>query len=195
MNEPSDTSPSRSASPAGITLNRRGVDMVDSGRYPEAIDAFDRALLLLPDSVGILFNRGEAKRLSGDLAGARMDLERALALEPGAADIVHALGLVAYDSDDFAGAAALYLRALELSPGCAEAWNDLGVVRFRQGDYPAARECFEKTVSFDPDSTEAWFNLADTYDELGLRRERVRALESLRKARIRTGEAGPEEEE
>jgi len=184
------TQPSNEANPVAppaVTMNRRGVDLTDAGRYADALAAFDKALAQLPDSPGILFNRSEARRLSGDTEGARTDLERALELEPGSADILHALGMVAYDDDDFDLAERRYGEALVVLPAYAEAWNDLGVVKFRRGDFPAARSCFEKAVAADPDSTEAWFNLTDTYEELGLAREKRRALESLNAARLRVG--------
>lgn len=185
----------RPPSPAAVTLNRRGVDLTGAGKLTEAIRALTEALALSPGSPGILFNRAEAYRLSGSFALARADLEAARAIEPGAADVAHALGLIAYEDDDFDTAEARYREALDLDPGYSEAWNDLGVVAFRRGDYEAARERFEKAVHTDRDAVEAWFNLADACDELGLQRERARALASMDEARMRLGldGSGPEE--
>jgi tetratricopeptide (TPR) repeat protein len=163
-------------------LNARGIRFTDSGRYAEAIAAFDEALSIAPDMAGVLFNRAEAKRLSGDSTGARADLLKARGLEPGEADFVHALGLLAYEEDDFEAAAGLYGEALAMDPGLAQAWNDLGVVRFRQSAFREARDCFEKATAIDKDFSEAWFNLADTYDELGMKAQRAAALEALARA-------------
>lgn len=163
-------------------LNARGIRFTDSGRYPEAIAAFDEALSLAPAMAGIRFNRAEAKRLSGDSAGAREDLLEARRLEPDEADFVHALGLLAYEEDDFEAAIKLYGEALAMEPGLAQAWNDLGVVRFRQSAFSEAKDCFEKATEIDKDFSEAWFNLADTYDELGMKAERAAALAALASA-------------
>jgi len=166
-------------------LNVRGIRQTDSGRFPEAIASFTEALGIEPGMTGVYFNRAEAKRLSGDVAGARADILEALRLSPGDAEFIHALGLLAYEEDDFCTAADLYRQALEAQPDFAQAWNDLGVIHFRKSEYPEARKCFEKATGIDSALAEAWFNLADTYDELGLKAERARALESLRKANIR----------
>lgn len=166
------------------SLNTKGIRMTDSGRYPEAIAVFTEALSLNPDLPGILFNRAEARRLTGDFQGARQDLLEALRLSPGEPDFIHALGLLSYEEDDFASAADLYGNAIEQRPDFAQAWNDLGVIRFRKSEYAEARKCFEKAVAIDPDMAEAWFNLADTYEELGLRMERAKALEALKKANM-----------
>lgn len=183
--------------PQAVTLNRRGVDLTEAGKYNEALAAFTRALELAPGSPGspgILFNRAEAWRQTGDFAAATADLQAALAAEPGSADTMHALGLIAYDADDYDGAVAWYEKSLAVNPRNGQAWNDLGVVRFRRGDYASARTCFEKAVHADHDSTDAWFNLADTYEELGLAHERARALVSLEEARLRAGDAAREDD-
>ncbi|PKL03731.1 MAG: hypothetical protein CVV53_09075 [Spirochaetae bacterium HGW-Spirochaetae-9] len=165
-------------------LNVRGIRQTDSGRYPEAIASFTEALGMEPGMTGILFNRAEAKRLSGDVGGARADVLEALRLSPGDAEFLHALGLLAYEEDDFATAADFYRQALEAQPAFAQAWNDQGVIHFRKSNYAEARRCFEKATVIDAAMAEAWFNLADTYEELGLKAERAKALESLKKANL-----------
>jgi Flp pilus assembly protein TadD len=95
---------------------------------------------------------------------------------------MHALGLVAYDEDNFGSAMEWYDKALAADPANSSAWNDSGVVHFRKGNFAAARAAFEKAVAIEPGSAEAWYNLADTYEELGLKSERAKALEGLRKA-------------
>ncbi|MDH7483944.1 MAG: tetratricopeptide repeat protein [Spirochaetales bacterium] len=169
-------------------LNNRAVSLIEAGRYQEAEGLLTKALTLAPDRPGILFNRAEAHRLSADLNAARADLQTALGLDPESAEIMHALGLVAYEADDFAEATKWYELALEKDPEYAAAWNDLGVIAFRTGRYEAAKTCFEKAARLDPDFADAWFNLADTCDELGLKDERLHALDMLQKARIKAGE-------
>lgn len=167
------------------SLNARGIAFTDSGRYEEALALFDQALAADPSLAGVLYNRAEAKRQLGDLSGARVDLEHALEISPDEADSIHALGLIAYESDDFSGAEERYRRAIELEPRHAAAWNDLGVINFRRGAYRDARICFEKTLEIDPDNAEAWYNIADTYDELGLARERAKALAELKRLGVK----------
>lgn len=164
------------------SLNAAGIRMTDAGRFAEAIAAFSEALALAPGMAGVYFNRAEARRQTGDAEGARRDLLEALKLAPDEPDFSHALGLLSYEEDDFPAATELYLKAIGLRPDFAQAWNDLGVVHFRKSEYAEARGCFEKATAIEPSSPEAWFNLADTYDELGLVPERAAALEALRKA-------------
>lgn len=176
-------------------LNNHAVSLIDSGRYADAEGLLTKALSLDPARSGLLFNRAEAHRLAGNLEAAQHDLETALSLEPHSAEILHALGLLYYERDDFAQARVYYDRALTENPHYAAAWNDLGVVEFRSGNFERARDCFERAVGIEPDCADAWFNLADTYDELGLADRRAWALTRLREARMRNGDkSGPEEE-
>jgi tetratricopeptide (TPR) repeat protein len=174
------------------SLNRRGIGLTDDGKFPEAIAAFSAALESGGHLAGILFNRAEAERLAGDFDAARRDLDEALALSPDEPDYLHALGLLAYDSDDFAAADAYFDRAIALKADHSQAWNDKGIIRFRKGEFRLARECFEKAVDADPELSEGWFNLADTYDELGMKADRARALNKLTELGSRAGDEEPE---
>jgi len=175
------------------TLNLRGMELTDAGRYDKAIDAFNQALEQEPHNASVLYNRGEALRRAGRLGEARADLEAVLAIEGEAPDLLLALGLVAYEDDDYEGATDRYERALVLKEAFPEAWNDLGVVRFRSGDYLGARGAFEKAVALDAKYDEAWLNLRDTYDELGLKAEYAKASEALRGLKSAGDEEGEEE--
>jgi tetratricopeptide (TPR) repeat protein len=174
------------------SLNRRGIGLTDDGKYFEAVAAFSTALELGGRLAGVLFNRAEAERQAGDFDSARRDLEEALALSPAEPDYLHALGLLAYDSDDFATADAYFDKTIALKADHPQAWNDKGIIRFRKGEFRIARECFEKAVEADPELSEGWFNLADTYDELGMKADRARALKRLTELGARGGDEEPE---
>lgn len=165
-------------------LNAKGIRLTDAGKLAEALAVFSEAIALDSGMPGVFFNRAEAKRLLGDIPGARSDMLEALRLSPGEPDFVHAMGLLSYEEDDFQTAATLYEKAIELRPDFAQAWNDLGVIHFRKAEYSKACSCFEKATALDAGMAEAWFNLADTYDELGLKAERARALDALKKANM-----------
>jgi tetratricopeptide (TPR) repeat protein len=172
---------------AVFSLNAKGISLTGAGKYGEAIALFGQAIALKPGLSGLYFNRAEARRLSGDFAGARSDLGQALGIVPDDPEFLHALGLVSYEEDDFEAAAGFYRRALEIDPALAKAWNDLGVVNFRRGKFADARDCFGRAIEEDGSMAEAWFNLADACEELGLKSERRAALEGLRKAQALTG--------
>lgn len=88
-----------------------------AGEHAKAIATFDAAIALDPGLARAWSERGYAKLLAGDLAGARADLEHALPLDDGAgyqASIHYNLGLVAERQHDAAAAKAAFERSLEL---------------------------------------------------------------------------------
>ena len=176
-------------------LNNRAVLLIEKGDYKEAIDLLTKALTLDPSRTGLLFNRAEAYRLSGNFDAASRDLFSILQTSPGSDEVLHGLGLVAYDQDDFSKATDFYKKALDSNPSFAPAWNDLGVVEFRLSHYESARQNFEKAVALAQDFSDAWFNLADTYDELGMADKRAYALAQLRRAQLKNGEKADSEED
>lgn len=177
-------------------LNNRAIAHIEADRYKEAIDLLTKAFTLDPCRAGVLFNRAEAYRLSGNLEAARNDLLSMLSLTPNSAEALHGLGLIAYDDDDFTQAEEFYRRALHEDASYAPAWNDLGVIAFRMQRYEEARNDFEKATAIDPTFYDAWFNLADTYDELDMIEKRDFAREQMRQARgARTENLNIEEDE
>ena len=171
-----------------IVQNSKGIRLTEKGDFSSAIAIFDEILAKEPALSGVLFNRAEAKRSLGDLGGADADLRLALSISPNEPDYLHALGMVAYEKDDFEAALQWYSKALEQDPNHGTVWNDKGIIAFRQGNYAEARRAFEQAVLLEPDSYDAWFNLADTYEELGLKRERAKALDQLKRLGGRTGD-------
>ena len=164
-----------------VSLNARGIRLIDADKYEEAIQAFNEALSLNPELTGVLFNRAEAYRLKGEFDKARQDLHEALKTNPDEADYLHAMGLVSYEDDDFETAIQWYDSAIAIKPDLQQAWNDKGVIEFRRGNYSLAKAFFERATSIDPNSYDSWYNLADTYEELGMRSERTKALATLQR--------------
>jgi tetratricopeptide (TPR) repeat protein len=179
---------SNKASDHAIAQNIKGIRLTEKGDFLSAITLFDEIIAEAPALSGVLFNRAEAKRSLGDLDGAEIDLNLALTISPDEPDYLHALGMVAYEKDDFDAALQWYEKALAQNPNHGTVWNDKGIIAFRRGNYAEARRSFEKAVLLEPDSYDAWFNLADTYDELGLKRERAKALDQLKRLKSDAGE-------
>lgn len=100
-------------------LVRDGNDFFDRGAYEKADEAYSAALALSPREPGILVNRGNARMMAGDLAGARADYEAAIAEDPGFARAYANRGILE-DRSGEPEAAADYRKALDLDPSLGE---------------------------------------------------------------------------
>lgn len=73
-------------------LARHRGETVSRDRYLRALDAFDRAIALDPKYAAPFTNRGVARYVQGDIAGAQSDLEQAIAVSSREAAAQHYLG-------------------------------------------------------------------------------------------------------
>ena len=129
--------------------------LLETGALAEAELALAALVLLHPAHSAAWSVPGQARRRSGDAAGAVQALERALALAPGLADAWFDLGLACQDPGDIAGAATAFARVVDLAPHRAEAWVNPGVVLQEAAKLEAAmaadtRACRLDTTTFAP---------------------------------------------
>ncbi len=167
-----------------IFFNNKGAELSALGKYNDAEENFKKALELAPGDSFILYNigfvlikRGEKKKSIKwfDLAldNADSKSKATLALD---------CGLACFEAGLYKEAEKYYDSAFSFGKSFAaqkdvgaEYWNRLGVLSFVTEKYEKAKKCFEKVVSLQPDHADAWYNLADTYDTLGLKEKAAEA--------------------
>ncbi len=109
----------------------RGNDLLDRGRFGDAIKDFDAAIALDPKNVYALADRGIARVWKGDLEEAGKDLASADAIDPRNAIVFRARGLIADHQNKPRDAIAAYSTALDIEPN-----NPFALAR-RAKDYRA----------------------------------------------------------
>ena len=110
-----------------------------AGKPRHAIAALDAGLVLVPGDPDLLGDRGRAKGLIEDDAGAIADLTAALQAAPDRAGLL-VLRAVSYRYEgQYDAALADLARALEIAPGKPEALLERGLTRERTGDIDGAR--------------------------------------------------------
>lgn len=98
-----------SASPAAVLLLRRGARNLAARTNEEALEDFDAALILSPDSAEAWFQRAQAYAAMGDAQAAARDLQEALRLEPRHFAALATLSVL----QEEAGNAAAALRSMQ----------------------------------------------------------------------------------
>ena len=63
-------------------LNKKGLELLNSGSYNESLAYFDKALAVSPDNPKVLDNKGFALYSLGNFSGALYYYDKALAIEP-----------------------------------------------------------------------------------------------------------------
>jgi protein O-GlcNAc transferase len=113
----------------------RGHCLMALARPAEALDSFDAALALDPDSVEVLYARGMAQRVLKQHAKALADFERAAALTPDSADILYRRAEALRDLRRVEEAAVCFQRVLALTPERDFALGNLHHARLQLCDW------------------------------------------------------------
>lgn len=147
-------------------LNNRGIELSESGQFPEAIACYKRAIMLEKENYILYFNLGIAYQKQRNFRAAKAAMETALKLNR-ADEVLESLAVICLEQKKLSEAADYCHIGLDENPENAHLWNTMGVIFFEQGEYENAAETFEQAVSLNPYYYDALFNLRDTYSELG----------------------------
>jgi tetratricopeptide (TPR) repeat protein len=102
--------------------------------YAAAIQDYDRAIELEPNSVEIYFNRGLAKSESGNYPEALTDFDKVISLDETNDSAYFNRGIVKYELKDYDGALKDFNKTLELVPGDAKALFNRATTKYALGD-------------------------------------------------------------
>ena len=108
---------------------------------------------------------------SGDLRGARSELQELLKLLPGDPRIYNLLGVIDAQENDFAAAESSFQRAIQLAPRFTGAYLNLGRLcqehANQKGEMEKALQVYRKLLEFEPDHVEANYQAAWLFNRLG----------------------------
>jgi tetratricopeptide (TPR) repeat protein len=117
-----------------------GMELLDSGRLPEAVEQFQLVTELNPNLSTPWNNLGVAMRRQGKNAQAIDFFKKALAIQPDFALSANNLGLCFLNLHRYDEAESAFRSALQSNPDLAEAHNNLGQLLLSNGDYVAGWE-------------------------------------------------------
>jgi len=132
------------------TFSNRGNAYQSKGDYQRAIQDYDEALRLDPDSALAFNNRGSAYQHMGNYERAIQDYDQAIRLDSSSALAYNNRGRANHLKEDYAKALKDYGDAIELDPDFPLPFYNRGLTRFDQGLFIAAVPDFVRAVQLDP---------------------------------------------
>jgi tetratricopeptide (TPR) repeat protein len=147
-----------------------------TGRAPEAIQEFERALSRRPDSVDAVTGMGMALMSAGRAPEAEQAFRRAVALEPGWWSTHSHLGFFYFRQGRFADAITPFRKVTQLLPDNVRGWNNLGAVALHTGNFDEAKQSFTRSLSI-KENDNAYANLGTADYFLGRYDDAVRSFE------------------
>jgi Flp pilus assembly protein TadD/TolB-like protein len=153
-----------------------GETLLETGKAPEAVRAFQRALAARPGDGQALLGLGRAAEKAGDPAAAEAAFRKAIALQP-SFGAFNQLAAHYYDLGRYGDAADAFRRAAAAVPDSSRAMSNLGGAETMRCNFPAAVAAFARALELDPRNASAASNLGMTQLWTGQASEAAASLE------------------
>ena len=140
-----------------------------SGRWEQAVEAYEEAARLRPQSCEAYTNLGIVREQMGEMNGARAAYDRAIQANPDSLAPIWNVALLLEHGGKLEEAERWYKLVLEKAPKEEEARFRLGYLRLQREDFRGAAEAFEGCLKYRPQWPVAYANLALAYSGLGER--------------------------
>jgi predicted TPR repeat methyltransferase len=163
--------------PAAQALARRGRQLLQENRLPEAMQSFQLATIVEPDNPECWTNYGVLLERNNALTEAIDALEHSLQLAPRRPDTWLVLGLTRAKLGLVEEAEAAYKKVLALDPKSAIAWQCLGLLKEGIRRYAEAIDCFQVCISRGGATSALWANLGKLLQQAGRMAESCQAYE------------------
>ena len=159
--------------------NNLGQALFRAGRIPEAVQSYERALVLQPKYPETHYNLGVARLRQGEVDRAIGHYEAALRWQPDYPEALNNLANALVQAGRPAEALRRYEEAVARRPDFAEAQNNLGNALLQAGRGAEARARFERALQLRPGNAETLYNLGNALASAG---DMAGALERFRQA-------------
>ena len=153
------------------------------GHYPEALNAYEQALGLDPNSALAYNGKGNTLRSLKRYEEALKAFEQALQLDHNYAAAYNGKGRALCGLKRYEEALMAYEQALRLDPSFASASYGKGRTLHGLGRYEEALKAFEQALRFDPDYVDAYNGMGEALEALKRNREAVDAYQQARRPR------------
>lgn len=149
-----------SAELKGDALQLRAFARAANGDFQGALQDFDHALQIMPESVDCLLGKGRILHEMNRFDDALTVAERLVALNPNNAVARNNEGVMLRELAQYVPAEAALRRALEIDGDFHDARANLALVLIERGELPSAKEELERVLAKDPSHVDARWNRA-----------------------------------
>ncbi|BCX15091.1 MAG: hypothetical protein KatS3mg088_774 [Patescibacteria group bacterium] len=145
----------KKAKPDANTLALLANCYLNCGKLKEALEKFEEALTLEPESPFIINDLGNLYKQIGDLEKAAYYYQKALKINPKLDGTLNNLGTVFFNRRQYQKAINTFTKAIEINPNISTAHYHLGLIFERQGKFDKAARHLVKAYQIDPELGEA----------------------------------------
>ena len=132
-------------------LIEMGKMAVIARRFSQAVQLFERAVRLDPNSADATYHLAQALLRSGNIEAGRANLQKTLQLDDRYIKALHDLGWADYLDEDWASAEAHFQAALRINPYDGRVLEKMGMVQSKRGKTEAAIAYFKRALEVLPE--------------------------------------------
>ena len=143
-------------------LVTRGLIYIETGRYQEAVDEFNKAIFILPRYGDAYMNLARGYEALNDLMQAEDTYLRAIQIRPEYWGGYSHLGVFYYRYGRYADAADQFSKVIELTPNNTRGYSNMGAAYFALERWEDAAAVFERSLVIQP-SYGTYYNLGTLY--------------------------------
>jgi len=159
-------------------LIKRGRDLLNAGKYEEAITELSESISADPSNPVYYYYRGVAFERSENSEKAVEDYQKAVELKPDFTLPLSRAGIIFAKKGDFEKAIEFYKKAIDLGHKDPETFYNYGGCLMNLGKSLEAKVVFEQLLTLDPNFSDAFYQLGIIFIGLG---ETEKAKEFLQK--------------
>ncbi len=161
----------------GLLWFEMGYRACETGKYGEAVRAYQEAIRLRPDFAMAWNNLGTAYGILGQSGKEVSAYQQAIRLKPDLALAWYNLGTTYSSLGQYGEAVSALQEALRLRPDFAEAWNNLGTAYGILGQSGKEVSAHQEALRLKPEDAIAWYNLGTAYGRLAQHGKAVSAFQ------------------
>ncbi|MDC6451846.1 tetratricopeptide repeat protein, partial [Alphaproteobacteria bacterium] len=164
---------------SSVVWNILGVSCNALGKYPEAVEAFEKVNKLSPNQADGYNNLGISFQGNYNFSQAIDAYHQAISINPQYFNAYYNLGHVLQLQNKYAEALKSYKKAILLKPDYVEAYNNIGLIFQELNKFEESMDSFKKAISIRSNYPEAYNNMG-----LALQKQNkfIEALEFYRHA-------------
>jgi tetratricopeptide (TPR) repeat protein len=157
--------------------SQRGKELMEAGRFEEAIPVYRKLVQAVPGNPGLILNLALAQHMAGHDREAVPNFEAVLKTEPKSLPALLSLGAARLALNEPQQAVTTLRKAVAAYPDDRNARGMLADALIELGRFAEASEQYRKLTDLSPDDPRAWYGLGKSYESTA-----ANAFERLQKA-------------
>lgn len=154
-----------------------GLALAQSGKPAEAIEVYEKALVLDEKNTNIHYVLGVLYKQLGKSDVSVEHYKKSVAIEPANANAWYNLGNGLAENHQLDDAVAAYQQAVKANPSMALAWTNMGNALKARGAFSQALQAYQESISIDPKNVDTLFNLGEIQRSTGALDDAVTTFE------------------